>query len=381
MKEAAVALAAILLLIPVTPAGGQKVVTLEEALSRGLISQARIARGNGEFFGRSICFEFESRVGEDLVIVVERGTFFTPEEGVVAEDPLFGFRYFDDKVVARDLRVEVPAGGVGEACAYAFSLSRYDAVAGEDVHYTLMDVDPWLSDLMDGLLEVLEEEGEYDTLAGQLAVWAATGNVDLDLILEQEDVDPADVERARELLREAGIGEVELSITQLLLQVIDADVVYGREPDEDPARALAMTFGFTLTDRDRGRDVVVVGGPVANPLAAQLNEEAGVSFTVRPGEVVLEYDGRTWRVTGADYGVRDYAIVASATIGGRRVLLVEGCTRYGTEAAALALTADPFIPSWSPGMVLYWEDLNGNGQVEMEEISTDYSRWPRISPP
>ena len=101
---------------------------------------------------------------------------------------------------------------------------------------------------------------------------------------------------------------------------------------------------------------LVLGGPIANPHAAKPLEEAGIKF-----------EGNVMKIGGKEYvstwGKIDYGVVL---LSGNN-LYVAGITRYGTEAALQYILGKAGI--MESLIVVKWEDTNGNGKVDSEEIS------------
>ncbi|RLG46323.1 MAG: hypothetical protein DRO06_04615, partial [Thermoproteota archaeon] len=74
----------------------------------------------------------------------------------------------------------------------------------------------------------------------------------------------------------------------------------------------------------------------------------------------------------------DYAVAFwYIEIGRAQMIGVMGCTRYGIMAAAL-WTAE-HLEEMVPGnlYILYWEDADGDGQVDLEEVSV----FAEVPPP
>ncbi len=140
-------------------------------------------------------------------------------------------------------------------------------------------------------------------------------------------------------------------------------VLYGRH-DRQAASILGMNATRAGEEMPQG-NIIVLGGPVANPLASRLNGELGIRVEVNGSRGIIGVGARVWRFS-ISYGKSDYAIVASVERDDRRIILGEGLTRYGTRAAAILL-------SKSGGqvdgvMIIRWVDDNGNGSVDPGEV-------------
>jgi hypothetical protein len=100
---------------------------------------------------------------------------------------------------------------------------------------------------------------------------------------------------------------------------------------------------------------IVVGGPLANPNSISVAEKSGVSF----GRDYMKINGSIYR---SEWRHVDYALIL---IKGE-TMYVMGTHRYGTKAALLWLSKSPLFDSY---VIIKWMDVNGNGDVDMEEIS------------
>jgi hypothetical protein len=100
---------------------------------------------------------------------------------------------------------------------------------------------------------------------------------------------------------------------------------------------------------------VIVGGPFANYLSANAASSSGVSFTKDKMIVNGSVYESKWQKT-------DHAIILLKN--GR--IYVMGTHRYGTKAALLLLSEKPVFNSY---IIIKWEDLNGNADVERNEIT------------
>jgi len=100
---------------------------------------------------------------------------------------------------------------------------------------------------------------------------------------------------------------------------------------------------------------VIAGGPFVNYLSAAVAGKSGISFS----RDELTVNGSTYR---SKWGKIDYAIILLKD--GK--IYAMGTHRYGTRAALLLLSK---IPSFNSYMIIKWEDLNSNGDVEESEIT------------
>jgi len=117
-------------------------------------------------------------------------------------------------------------------------------------------------------------------------------------------------------------------------------------------------------------DYVIVGGPIAAPALNAINQILGISFNidVAGGTLSLTVGGKTYSISTAEFGKKDYAVIALHYDGTRFICGLQGITRYGTRAAALWFSNKcPYLPEKNY-VVLYWEDKNDNGRVELAEV-------------
>ncbi len=103
---------------------------------------------------------------------------------------------------------------------------------------------------------------------------------------------------------------------------------------------------------------IIVGGPFVNYMSAAVAPSFGISFT--KDELIM--NGVHYR---SEWGRTDYAVILLK--GGK--IYAMGTHRYGTRAALLLLAR---MPTYSPRtisyMIIKWQDLNMNGDVDVEEI-------------
>jgi hypothetical protein len=103
---------------------------------------------------------------------------------------------------------------------------------------------------------------------------------------------------------------------------------------------------------------IIVGGPFVNYMSAAVAPSFGISFT--KDELIM--NGVHYR---SEWGRTDYAVILLK--GGK--IYAMGTHRYGTRAALLLLAR---MPTYSPRTISYiiikWQDLNMNGDVDLEEI-------------
>ncbi len=110
--------------------------------------------------------------------------------------------------------------------------------------------------------------------------------------------------------------------------------------------------------------LLILGGPAAIPYDW---DSRGISFVRRGGYyTALRAQGVEFQ---AEYGSRDYCVLALDEGGG--VIRIAGITRYGTRAGLLYLLNNPgaFEVSGDSVLLLRWDDSDGDGRVDLGEIS------------
>ncbi len=159
-------------------------------------------------------------------------------------------------------------------------------------------------------------------------------------------------------------------------------LVASTEADVRAAEAVIEEDAPLVVDEypDSG-SFLVVGGPLAHTPGRIAAGWMDLYFhRAAGGGIVMEIPAlsETLTVAGSDWGRRDYAAVGFRVGGATLEFAAMGCTRYGTEAAVLWWRAN--VASMRPGWVyvLEWEDSNGDGEVQLEEVSAigDYPLPP-----
>ncbi len=108
--------------------------------------------------------------------------------------------------------------------------------------------------------------------------------------------------------------------------------------------------------------LIILGGPDVVPYNWRA---VGVSFLKDRGSFVgLEFRSKVYI---AAFGEVDYAVIYVDRE--NMVIRVAGITRYGTRAGLMYLMEHPDLLSASGIYLIRWEDLDGNGDVSLSEIS------------
>jgi len=141
---------------------------------------------------------------------------------------------------------------------------------------------------------------------------------------------------------------------------------YG--PDAEYATMLLSSLSLKSTSTAvNPYYTLIVGGPLANKMADEYNKWVGLSFTISEGKVTLNLEGIGNYTGVSSYGVVDYAAIINLVDDGRKILLIEGCTRYGTLAAIKYVASNPQALT-AKIIVISWKDIDGDGSVDIEEI-------------
>ena len=143
-----------------------------------------------------------------------------------------------------------------------------------------------------------------------------------------------------------------------------------KESDRLAAEMLSRITTIELAEDDEiacDRDMIVVGGPLANRKAVSHNRLANISFIVGRQEIVLIWRGLKYQYTYDKWGEEDYAIIAVAYHDGFIIVYVEGCTRYGTFAAAKYLVENIDALINFEVIIIRWRDSDGSHDVTPED--------------
>ncbi len=106
-----------------------------------------------------------------------------------------------------------------------------------------------------------------------------------------------------------------------------------------------------------GESTLLVGGPIANRYVTAYNDMLGISWD----GFKLVYNGVTYEPV---WKSEDYAVLGAIHSDGSFIFLVEGCTRYGTEAAANFIRNHLSELNKCGVYILKWTDTNGNGRYD-----------------
>lgn len=119
---------------------------------------------------------------------------------------------------------------------------------------------------------------------------------------------------------------------------------------------------------------IILGGPVKNPVAAIENSKANIFFNVTENKTELTVEREKYACESQMWQNEDYAVLKIMEETGESVYVyVEGCTRYGTEAAAKMLKSGDVNLKGKTTAILHWKDINYNKAVELNEVLVYYA--------
>lgn len=132
---------------------------------------------------------------------------------------------------------------------------------------------------------------------------------------------------------------------------------------------------LTTTEHDTG-NLMIVGGPAINPVADEFDAEFGITYDYVPGvSFEIFSEGESIFLDLTQYPSQDICIVYTGTDNGRNIMLVWGYGWQGTYAGSVYM-GDPATWAAYPDahlLLLRWNDSNGDGLVQMGEISVEAS--------
>lgn len=139
------------------------------------------------------------------------------------------------------------------------------------------------------------------------------------------------------------------------------EVLYGTYDE----RAGKIISGSARRAKELPNDnVVLLGGPKANPLVLEFNSIAGVSIILRGSQAKLFIKAKEYDLT-VRFGKEDYAVIYWLRWEGKFVVVGEGLTRFGTLAAAIFMKSNQLEDQL---YFIHWVDSNGDGEVDLSEI-------------
>lgn len=132
---------------------------------------------------------------------------------------------------------------------------------------------------------------------------------------------------------------------------------------------------LTTAEHDTG-NLMIVGGPAINPVADEFDVEFDITYTYIP-DVSFEIfsEGESIFLNLTQYPNQDICIVYTGVDNGRNIMLVWGYGWRGTYAGSVFM-GDPATWAAYPDahlLLLRWIDGNGDGLVQMGEISVEDS--------
>ncbi|RLG17225.1 hypothetical protein DRN63_03195 [Nanoarchaeota archaeon] len=125
-------------------------------------------------------------------------------------------------------------------------------------------------------------------------------------------------------------------------------------------------------DKINSPSLIAVGGPAVNMIVYRYNSSSPYKWIYDRSSGSKIYSELSGKVYTSDWGSSDHVVIEIMEESGRPILIVWGLSGYGTLAGTLVLAhyeryGDLLI---GKGVLLKWEDSNGNHQVdEKDQIS------------
>ncbi len=139
--------------------------------------------------------------------------------------------------------------------------------------------------------------------------------------------------------------------------------------DSETIKVLMDNFKLETGCLDRnfaphpGKDYFVIGGPLRNRCTSSFNQHLNILFEKIGNAIVLQVGSVIFHYSLILFGKEDYSVLAVDDTGNFTSWLLEGCTRYGTAAAALYLINYKYSLQGLKTVVIHWLDSDGSGNV------------------
>ena len=121
---------------------------------------------------------------------------------------------------------------------------------------------------------------------------------------------------------------------------------------------------------DTAHNILAVGGPMANSITADLNDNMGISLSSDATKYTISISGwKSFDVPKSWEGSEDLAVVAVREVGGRNIMVVWGITGQGTWAASEYIS-EPDIRSQlkTNTAIIHWKDVDGDTSVSPDDL-------------
>ncbi|RLG51523.1 MAG: hypothetical protein DRN99_08460 [Thermoproteota archaeon] len=132
-----------------------------------------------------------------------------------------------------------------------------------------------------------------------------------------------------------------------------------------------------LADTERSYyNLISIGGPIVNPLSLEIMLRFNITFELQDSVMTLHVEGLNISYDITLAGREDICIIYMMYDGNRTLMLIAGYYWQGTYAGCL-LASRPETWSIYPTahlLLVRWKDSNGNGLVELTEISVEAHR-------
>ncbi len=133
---------------------------------------------------------------------------------------------------------------------------------------------------------------------------------------------------------------------------------------------------LTLTEHYTG-NLIPVGGPAINPVADEFDGYFGITYNYNPGSsppvFEISADGCTLTLNLNSYPYEDICIIYLGGHNGRNVMLIWGYGWRGTYAGSTFIGEPANWTTYSGAhmLMIRWRDYNGDGLVQMAEITVE----------
>jgi hypothetical protein len=121
---------------------------------------------------------------------------------------------------------------------------------------------------------------------------------------------------------------------------------------------------------DTAHNILSLGGPMANSVTADLNDDMGISLSSDATKYTISISGwKSFDVPKSWEGSEDLAVVAVREVGNKKIMVVWGITGQGTWAASEYIS-EPDIRSQlkTDTAIIHWKDVDGGNYISPDDI-------------
>jgi hypothetical protein len=132
---------------------------------------------------------------------------------------------------------------------------------------------------------------------------------------------------------------------------------------------------------DASHNILSLGGPMANLVTADLNDDMGISLSSDATKYTISISGwKSFDVPKSWEGSEDLAVVVVREIDGKNKLVIWGITGQGTWAACNYISDPSFRSNIdSDTAIIYWKDMDADGVVSYSDIVELYDSKSTIA--